>query len=86
MLVCDAETGMIITFHMERNDQAPIAFRDHLLEFFQSFDILPSQVAVVHPVMNAILRPICHKLGIDLRTTRRLPAVDYAMSEMFSLC
>jgi len=33
MLVCDAETGMIITFHMERDDHAPMAFRDHLLEF-----------------------------------------------------
>jgi len=34
--------------------------------------------------MSAILRPICRKLGIDFRPARRLPAVDYAMSEMFA--
>ncbi len=85
MIVCEEETGIVLTFHMERDDSTPTAFRDHLLEFFLSHHYLPAHLSVNHPIMAVILSPICRKLGIDFDVPRSLPTVEFAISEMFSL-
>jgi hypothetical protein len=85
MLVCESETGIILTFHMERDDSTPARFRDHLLEFFTAYNYLPSRLMANHPVTATILKPICRKLGIDFQYSRNLPTVEFAISEMFSV-
>ncbi|HOJ52596.1 MAG TPA: hypothetical protein PLT64_08915 [Syntrophales bacterium] len=85
MLVCETETGIILTFHMERDDTTPTRFRDHLLEFFTVYNYLPSRMYANHPITATIIRPICRKLGIDFEYCRSLPTVEFAVSEMFSV-
>ncbi|MCX7817505.1 MAG: hypothetical protein N2317_08390 [Syntrophales bacterium] len=85
MLVCETETGIILTFHMERDDSTPTKFRDHMLAFLSANTYLPSRMLVNHPLTASIVRPICYKLGIDFTFSRSLPTVEFAVSEMFSV-
>lgn len=85
MLVCETETGIILTFHMERDDTTPTRFRDHLIDFFAAYDYLPHRMFANHPITATILQPICRKLGIDFTYCQSLPTVEFAVSEMFSV-
>lgn len=78
LLITDAESGLVLTVHLEVPGPHLIAFRDKLLACLGEAPRWPRRLLVNHDDMAALAAPIAKALGISMKKVRRLPAFEMA--------
>lgn len=82
LLIADAESGFVLTVHLEAPDRHLPVFRDKLLSCLGEAPQWPRRLLVNHEHMAALAAPIAKALGIQLRQVRDLPAFETAYDSL----
>jgi hypothetical protein len=78
----DRRSGMVLPPHLAAPDRRDADFAQHFLTLVEQLSALPQEVCVVSPEALELLEPVTSRLGVKLRRSRRLGALEEARSSL----
>jgi hypothetical protein len=80
----DRQSGMVLPPHLANAENYRVEFQGHFLELIEQARFLPREVCVLKQEALALLEPITQRLGVKLRRSRRLGALEEARDSLMS--
>jgi hypothetical protein len=80
----DRRSGMVLAPHLAAPDQRAAEFPQHFLTLVEQARALPQEVCVLTQEALDLLEPITSRLGVKLRRSRRLGALEDARNSFMS--
>lgn len=74
----DRRTGMVLPPQLVAPDQYAAEFQNHFLSLLEQAHVIPQEVCILKQEALELLDPIAQQLGIKLRRSRRLGALEEA--------
>jgi hypothetical protein len=78
----DRRSGMVLPPHLAAPDRRDAEFPQHFLTLVEQAAALPQEVCVVTQEVYELLEPITGRLGVKLRRSRRLGALEDARNSL----
>jgi hypothetical protein len=78
----DRRSGMVLAPHLTAPDQRDAEFPQHFLTLVEQAHALPQEVCVLTQEAIELLEPITSRLGVKLRRSRRLGALEDARNSL----
>jgi len=75
----------ILDSHLVKPAELISDFREQFLKLVESIKLLPQEILVKRKKAFELLRPITSRLGIKLRSVKKLIALEHAQTSMFKL-
>ncbi len=82
--IVDQESGMILSFRLEKSGEHLPIFRDIILASLGERKFLPAHLLVDHDDVEALVAPMAAGLGITLHRVRELPAFAEALDALLA--